>query len=100
MKIRKKTYMEEEIKTIVEITDEGIIMIDYLPADCEVLFNLCIKKECEIIMASREQYYLLLGEMQMWMNNNKSVEEIKAVTDFIKEEWKSSLEIINRFNYD
>lgn len=91
---------EENKKTIVEMTDEGIIMIDYLPADCEVLFNLCIKKECQIIMASKEQYYLCLGEMQMWMNNNKSVEEIKAVTDFIKEEWKRCLEIINTLNYD
>lgn len=92
--------MVENKKTIVEITDERIFMIDYLPANCEVLFNLCIKKECQIIMASREQYYLLLGEMQRWMKNNKSVEEIKAVTDFIKEEWKSCLEIINTFNYD
>lgn len=92
--------MVENKKTIVEITDERFFMIDYLPANCEELFNLCIKKECEIIMASREQYYLLLGEMQRWMKNNKSVEEIKAVTDFIKEEWKSCLEIINTFNYD
>lgn len=92
--------MEENKKTCVEMTDEGDFIIDFLPADCEVVFNLCIKKECSIIMATREQYYKCLGEMQMWMNNNKSVEEIKAVTDFIKEEWKSNLEIINTLNYD
>lgn len=90
----------DDNKTMVEVTDEGIFMIDFLPADCEVLFNLCIKKECTIIMISEHDYYMCLGEMKMWMNNNKSAEEIKEVTAYIKAEWEYNKEIIKMFDYD
>lgn len=90
----------DDNKTMVEVTDEGIFMIDFLPADCEVLFNLCIKKECAIIMKSEHDYYMCLGEMKMWMNNNKSAEEIEEVTAYIKAEWEYNKEIIKMFDYD
>lgn len=90
----------DDNKTMVEVTDEGIFMIDFLPADCEVLFNLCIKKECTIIMKSEHDYYMCLGEMKMWMNNNKSAEEIEEVTAYIKAEWEYNKEIIKMFDYD
>lgn len=90
----------DDNKTMVEVTDEGIFIIDFLPADCEVLFNLCIKKECTIIMKSEHDYYMCLGEMKMWMNNNKSAEEIEEVTAYIKAEWEYNKEIIKMFDYD
>lgn len=90
----------DDNKTMVEVTDEGIFTIDFLPADCEVLFNLCIKKECTIIMKSEHDYYMCLGEMKMWMNNNKSAEEIEEVTAYIKAEWEYNKEIIKMFDYD
>lgn len=90
----------DDNKTMVEVTDEGIFMIDFLPADCEVLFNLIIKKECTIIMKSEHDYYMCLGEMKMWMNNNKSAEEIEEVTAYIKAEWEYNKEIIKMFDYD
>ena len=36
--------MHENNKTIVEVSDEGVIYIDYLKADYEFLFNLIINK--------------------------------------------------------
>lgn len=92
--------MEENEKTTVEISDEGVFYIDYLTTGCEYVFQLCIKKSCRIIMKSEHDYYMCLGEMKMWMNNNKSTEEIEEVTAYIKAEWEYNKEIIKMFDYD
>lgn len=87
--------MDENNKTIVEVTDEGIIVIDYLIADYEFLFNLIINKSCHLDIATEVGYLALTLGMQNWMFENKSVEEYKEVTDFIQREYKSSVEQIN-----
>ena len=46
--------MDENNKTIVEVTDEGIIFVDYLTADYEFLFNLIMNKSCHLEIASEE----------------------------------------------
>ena len=92
--------MEENNKINIEISDEGVFYVDYLTADCEFVFQQCIKKTCRIIMKSEHDYYMCLGEMKMWMNNNKSTEEIKEVSAYIKAEWEYNKEIIKMFDYD
>lgn len=87
--------MEENNKTIVEITDEGIIIIDYLIADYELLFNLIINKSCHLEIASVGGYLALSLGIQNWMFENKSVEEYQEVMDFIQSEYKASVEQIN-----
>lgn len=87
--------MQENNKTIVEVSDEGIIFVDYLTADYEFLFNLIINKSCHIEIASEEGYLALTLGMQNWMWENKSVEEYQEVTDFICSEYKASVEQIN-----
>lgn len=87
--------MDENNKTIVEVTDEGIIVIDYLIADYEFLFDLIINKSCHLEIASTEGYLALTLGMQNWMFENKSVEEYQEVTDFIQSEYKASVEQIN-----
>lgn len=87
--------MQENNKTIVEVSDEGIIFIDYLTADYEFLFNLIINKSCHLEIASEEGYLALTLGMQNWMWENKSVEEYQEVTDFICSEYKASVEQIN-----
>lgn len=87
--------MDENNKTIVEVTDEGIIMIDYLIADYEFLFNLIINKSCHLDIATEGGYLALTLGMQNWMFENKSVEEYQEVTDFIQSEYKASVEQIN-----
>lgn len=87
--------MDENNKTIVEVTDEGIIFVDYLTADCEFLFNLIMNKSCHLEIASEEGYLALTLAMQNWMFENKSVEEYREVTNFIKSEYKTSVELIN-----
>ena len=46
--------MDENNKTIVEVTDEGIMFVDYLTADYEFLFNLIMNKSCHLEIASEE----------------------------------------------
>lgn len=87
--------MQENNKTIVEVSDEGIIFVDYLTADYEFLFNLIINKSCHLEIASEEGYLALTLGMQNWMWENKSVDEYQEVTDFICSEYKANVEQIN-----
>ena len=87
--------MDENNKTIVKVTDEGIIIVDYLIADYEFLFKLIMNKSCHLEIASEGGYLALTLGIQNWMFENKSVEEYKEVTDFILSEYKASVEQIN-----
>lgn len=87
--------MLENDKTIVEISDEGIIFVDYLPADYEFLCNLIINKSCHLYISSIRAYLNLTMGMQDWMKENKTIEEYNEVSDFIYNEYKASVEQIN-----
>ena len=87
--------MDENNKKIVEVTDEGIIFVDYLTADYEFLFNLIINKSCHLDIASMRAYLNLTMGMQDWMKENKTIEEYNEVSDFISNEYKASVEQIN-----
>ena len=56
MLTKKKISMHENNKTVVEVSDEGIIFVDYLIADYEFLFNLIINKSCHLDIASMRAY--------------------------------------------
>lgn len=87
--------MDENNKTIVEVTDEGIIYVDYLIADYESLFNLIMNKSCHLEIASVGGFLALTLGMQNWMFENKSVEEYQEVTNFIISEYKTNVEQLN-----
>ena len=87
--------MHENDKTMVEVTDEGIIFVDYLAADYEFLFNLIINKSCHLDIASMEAYLNLTMGMQDWMKENKTIEEYNEVSNFICNEYKANVEQLN-----
>ena len=87
--------MHEDNKTIVEVSDEGVIFVDYLAADYEFLFNLIISKSCHLDIASIEAYLNLTMGMQDWMKENKTIEEYNEVSNFISNEYKDNIEQIN-----
>lgn len=87
--------MRENDKTVVEVSDEGIIFVDYLAADYEFLFNLIINKSCHLDIASMRAYLNLTMGMQDWMKENKTIEEYNEVSDFISNEYKTSVEQLN-----
>lgn len=87
--------MLENDKTIVEVTDEGVIYVDYLTADYEFLFNLIINESCHLYIASVRAYLNLTMGMQDWMKENKTIEEYNEVSDFIYNEYKANIEQLN-----
>lgn len=87
--------MHEDNKTIVEVSDEGVIFVDYLAADYEFLFNLIISKSCHLDIASMGAYLNLTMGMQDWMKENKTIEEYNEVSDFICNEYKTNIEQLN-----
>ena len=95
MLTKKKISMHENNKTVVEVSDEGIIFVDYLAADYEFLFNLIINKSCHLDIASMRAYLKLTLGMQDWMKENKTIEEYNEVSDFICNEYKANVEQLN-----
>ena len=95
MLTKKKISMHEDNKTMVEVSDEGIIFVDYLAADYEFLFNLIINKSCHLDIASVGAYLKLTMGMQDWMKENKTIEEYNEVSNFIKNEYKANVEQLN-----
>lgn len=87
--------MDENDKTMVEVTDEGVIYVDYLTADYEFLFNLIINESCHLYIASVRAYLNLSMGMQDWMKENKTIEEYNEVSDFIYNEYKANIEQLN-----
>ena len=87
--------MAKNNQTVVDVTDEGNIMINYLPTDYKVLFNLIISKSCRLNIASAEGYHALSQGMRLWMWDNITVEEYQEVMNFMNSEYKASVEQIN-----
>lgn len=83
--------------TEVEITEEGIIVIDELIADYTVLYNLIKTKSCRIYMKNKARYLRLLVPMRWWLRDNVSEDDCVEVISYIKSEWQKDLEIINMF---
>lgn len=83
--------------TEVEITEEGIIVIDELIADYTVLYNLIKTKSCRIYMKNKARYLSLLVPFRWWLRDNVSEDDCVEVISYIKSEWQKDLEIINMF---
>lgn len=51
--------MEETKKEVITITDEGIVIINYLVADYEMLVNLIVSNKCTLIFDSEGAFNTL-----------------------------------------
>ena len=81
-------------KEEIEITDEGIIVVDGLVADFEYLYKKVKTKSCIIVMTSKTSYLCLLVPFQHWLSERVSEEEYKEIVAYIKDEWRKNLELI------
>lgn len=86
--------MAKSKKEEIEITDEGIIIVDGLVVGFEYLYNKIKTKSCIIVMTSKASYLCLLVPFQHWLSERVSVEEYKEIVAYIKDEWRKNLEII------
>lgn len=86
--------MAKSKKEVIEITEEGIIIVDDLVADFQYLYDKIKTKSCTIVMNSKASYLCLLVPFEHWLSDRVSEDEFKRTVAYIKKEWKRNLEMI------
>lgn len=86
--------MAKSKKEVIEITEEGIIIIDDLVADFQYLYDKIKTESCTIVIHSKASYLCLLVPFEHWLSKRVSEEEFKKTIAYIKNEWKRNLEMI------
>ena len=92
--------MQETNKKEVTITDEGIIIIDYLVADYTMLINLIKKDNCMLMFDSEEAYNSLINGIYQYIRENCTIDLGERIIKFIAEEWTQQVEILNFISHD
>ena len=92
--------MEETNKEVVTITDEGIVIIDYLVADYEMLVNLIVSNKCTLIFDSEEAFNTLNELLEPFLKDRLTYSIALRIKKFIAEEWYQQVEILNYINHD
>ena len=99
-KTERKIYMQELNKEVFQITDEGIIFMDYLPADFSTLIKYIDEDNCMLIFDSKESYNNLKQEISQYLREICSIELEEKVIKFIAEEWLQQVSIIDYISHD
>lgn len=86
--------MAKSKKEVIEITEEGIIIVDNLVADFRYLYDKIKTESCTIVIHSKASYLCLLVPFEHWLSERVSEEEFKKTVTYIKKEWKRNLEWI------
>lgn len=89
--------MAKSKKERIEITEEGIIIVNDLVADFRYLYEKIKTKSCTIVMTSKSSYLCLLVPFEHWLSDRVSEDEFKEVIAYIKNEWQNRQEWINMF---
>lgn len=92
--------MEETNKEVATITDEGIVVIDYLIADYTVLIKLIEKDNCMLMFDSEEAYNNLVQGIYQYIRENCTIELGERIIKFIAEEWSQQVGILNYISHD
>ena len=92
--------MQDRIKEVVTITDEGIVSIDYLIADYTMLINLIASDNCILVFDSEEAFNSLKKNLGQYIKNVCSIELAEHIMKFIAEEWLQQVSIIDYISHD
>lgn len=92
--------MEETNKEVFQISDEGIIYMDYLPADFSTLIKYIEEDNCMLIFDSKESYNNLKQEISQCLREICCIELEEKVIKFIAEEWLQQVSIIDYISHD
>lgn len=87
--------MAKSKKEVIEITGQGIIIVDDFVADFRYLYDKIKTKSCNIIMYNEASYLNLLVPFENWLSERVSEDEFKKTVAYVKDEWQKDLEIIN-----
>ena len=92
--------MQDKNKEVFQISDEGIIFMDYLPADFSTLIKYIEEDNCMLIFDSKESYNNLKQEISQYLREICSIELEEKVIKFIAEEWLQQVSIIDFISHD
>lgn len=79
--------MEEQSKIIVRITDEGIIIGDYLVMGYDELLNLIKQEECKIIFDSEDAFQNLKNGIEPYIEEIYCIQLATEIEKFIAEQY-------------
>lgn len=79
--------MEEQNKIIVRITDEGIIISDYLVMEYDELLHLIVKEECKIIFDSEDAFQNLKNGIEPYIEEIYCIQLATEIEKFIAEQY-------------
>lgn len=79
--------MEEQNKIIVRITDEGIIISDYLVMGYNELLNLIVQEECKIIFDSEDAFQNLKNGIEPYIEEIYCIQLATEIEKFIAEQY-------------
>ena len=79
--------MEEQSKIIIRITDEGIIIGDYLVMGYDELLHLIVQEECKIIFDSEDAYLNLKNGIEPYCEEIYCIQLATEIEKFIAEQY-------------
>lgn len=79
--------MEEQNKIIVRITDEGIIISDYLVMGYDELLHLIVKEECKVIFDSEDAFQNLKNGIEPYIEEIYCIQLATEIEKFIAEQY-------------
>lgn len=79
--------MEEQSKIIIRITDEGIIMCNYLVMSYDELLHLIVQEKCKIIFNSEGAYQNLKNGIEPYIEEIYCIELAAEIEKFIAEQY-------------
>lgn len=79
--------MEEQNKIIIRITDEGIIIGDFLVMGYDELLNLIKQEECKIIFDSEDAFQNLKNGIEPYIEEIYCIQLATEIEKFIAEQY-------------
>lgn len=79
--------MEEQGKIIIRITDEGIIMCNYLVMSYDELLHLIVQEKCKINFNSEDAFQNLKNGIEPYIEEIYCIELAAEIEKFIAEQY-------------
>ena len=92
--------MQELNKEVITITDEGIVIIDYLVANYEILVNRIVNNSCILVFDSEEAFKTLNELLQPFLNDRVTIELAEYIKKFIADEYNKQVQFLNFISHD
>lgn len=88
--------MEEVIKSRIEITDEGVIYIDWLLADYAAFDEAILKYSVYIVVQSKQGYEKVLARYKDYLYHHTTIKELHRRIDYLEYLFKVQAELAEK----